>query len=310
MTTKIHLFSPFLGSNCYIGSKLSPIILRLSTGTTNPSPPNKPIRGIAPRLESNQEGTIIQLTRMKLVDNAFSVPVASGCGTSPTNGALLDSSIDHKLGLPSAVGHNTAIIEAVAEQAGEILKSMANSVVRGVARFRQVGPGQVRARSTGNSVESEERSELMRSHVSMRRFVVYVMVVASGSLGVVGSAFAALPDGRGYELVSPVEKNGVSPYAAVPSLSGEAVEFQARGAFAGATSGSLNLYQAARSSGGWQTVPLTPTPSSPLGALEEQVPVFFSSDLAQTIFTTPESYAAGDSDGGALDLYPAPLVVR
>ncbi|HEX5853884.1 MAG TPA: hypothetical protein VFY36_12430 [Solirubrobacteraceae bacterium] len=125
----------------------------------------------------------------------------------------------------------------------------------------------------------------------------------SASLLLVTGALAALPDGRGYELVSPVQKNGVAPYAAVPSSTGGAVDFQARGAFAGATWGSLNLYQATRTAGGWQTVPLTPTPTIPLGSLEEQAPVWFSSDLSKTIFTTPQSYVPGDQDGGALSLY-------
>ncbi|HEX5853888.1 MAG TPA: hypothetical protein VFY36_12450 [Solirubrobacteraceae bacterium] len=123
------------------------------------------------------------------------------------------------------------------------------------------------------------------------------------SLTFVDGAVASLPDGRGYELVSPVAKNGVRPYAAVPSLNGDVVDFQAPGAFAGATSGSLNLYQATRTTGGWQSTPLTPTPPKALGALEEQAPVWFSRDLSRTIFTTPESYAPSDEDGGALSLY-------
>ena len=122
------------------------------------------------------------------------------------------------------------------------------------------------------------------------------------SLVFVAGAFA-LPDDRGYELASPVEKNGVAPYGAVPSTGGGVVDFQARGPFAGATWGSLNLYQAKRTAGGWQTAPLTPTPATPLGALEEQAPVWLSPDLSETIFTTPESYASGDEDGGALSLY-------
>ena len=130
-----------------------------------------------------------------------------------------------------------------------------------------------------------------------------VALAVCASLFAAGSAVAALPDDRGYELVSPVAKAGVSPYAAFPSTSGGAIDFQARGAFAGATSGSLNLYQAIRNEGGWQTAPMTPTPPTSLDALEEQVPVWFAPDLSQTIFTTPESYAPGDEDGGALDLY-------
>jgi hypothetical protein len=116
-------------------------------------------------------------------------------------------------------------------------------------------------------------------------------------------ASAELPDSRRYEMISPVSKNGVSPYAAVPSLNGVAVNFQARGAITEATSGSLNLYQATRTSDHWQTTPLTPTPTSPLGALEEQAPVWFSADLSQTIFTTPQSYTSGDEDNGSLSLY-------
>ena len=101
------------------------------------------------------------------------------------------------------------------------------------------------------------------------------------------AARAALPDARAYELVSPAGENATPPYAAVPSVSGEAVDFQARGAFARASTGSLNLYQATRTADSWQTTPLTPTPPSPLGPLEEQVPLFYSPDLSQTIFTTP-----------------------
>ena len=139
----------------------------------------------------------------------------------------------------------------------------------------------------------------MRARIS----VLVAFLMAGASLVSAAGALASLPDGRGYELVSPVQKNGLSPYAAVPSTDGGAVDFQARGAFAGATSGSLNLYRASRTAGGWQTTPLTPTPATPLGALEEQAPVWFSADLSQTIFTTPESYVPADHDGGALSLY-------
>jgi hypothetical protein len=142
-----------------------------------------------------------------------------------------------------------------------------------------------------------------RSRSSLQRALVAALLVAVCSLTLAPAASATLPDARAYELVSPVEENAVAPYAAVPSVGGEAVDFQARGAFAGASSGSLNLYQASRVVTGWQTTPLTPTPPSPLGPLEEQVPLFYSPDLSQTIFTTPESYEPGDDDGGALDLY-------
>jgi hypothetical protein len=133
--------------------------------------------------------------------------------------------------------------------------------------------------------------------------VAVALTVACVCMPVAGAAYAMLPDDRGYELVSPVEKSGVSPYAATPSVTGNAVNFQARGAFAAATWGSLNMYQSKRTAGGWQTAPLTPTPMEPLGMLEVQASVWFSSDLTQTIFTTPASYDPGDQNDGALDLY-------
>ena len=136
-----------------------------------------------------------------------------------------------------------------------------------------------------------------------RRLAVTAVLTICALSGLGARALAELPDNRGYEMISPVAKNGVSPYAAVPSLSGQVVNFQARGAFSGATSGSVNLYQAIRTGGNWQTASLTPTPTEPIGPLEEQAPVWFSPDLSQTIFTTPTSYATGDADMGALSLY-------
>jgi hypothetical protein len=141
-----------------------------------------------------------------------------------------------------------------------------------------------------------------RKFLSYVGFMIFIPCV-SVMVFVPPVASAALPDGRGFELVSPVVKHGVSPYGAVPSIDGGTVDFQARGAFVDAGSGSLSLYQASRGASGWQTVSLTPTPPNPLGPLEEQAPVWFSSDSSSTIFTTPESYASGDEDAGALSLY-------
>jgi hypothetical protein len=107
LTTKIHLLSPFLGANCYIGSASSPIVLGLTTGATNPPPPNVPIHGSFGHVNTGANG-IFRIGPMQLVDNAFSVPAASGCGTS--GGGLLNGAIDRKLGLPSPAGHNGALI--------------------------------------------------------------------------------------------------------------------------------------------------------------------------------------------------------
>jgi hypothetical protein len=107
LTAKIHLLSPFLGPNCYIGSQASSIVIHLTTGATSPPPPNASIHGSFGNV-SITNADIGRLVSMRLVDNSFSVPVASGCGTS--GGGLLDGAIDRKLGLPSAAGHNSALI--------------------------------------------------------------------------------------------------------------------------------------------------------------------------------------------------------
>ncbi|HYM53738.1 MAG TPA: hypothetical protein VES97_00135, partial [Solirubrobacteraceae bacterium] len=116
-----------------------------------------------------------------------------------------------------------------------------------------------------------------------------------------------LPDCRAYEMVTPLEKNGLQTGSGVPSTNGGAVNWEALGACCGATSAAANLYRSRRGAGGWRTEALTPPPSQPLvGLLEEQVPVFWSGDLSKTIFTTPASYAAGDerpAGSGAQDLY-------
>ena len=123
-----------------------------------------------------------------------------------------------------------------------------------------------------------------------------------------------LPDCRAYELVTRFEEggreaglDGLETGIGVPSAGGRAVDWEAVGACCQASSAALNLYQSTRRSDGWQTSALTPAPSRPLvGLFEEQVPVFWSSDLSQTIFSTPASYAAGDERPGnsrADDLY-------
>ncbi len=118
------------------------------------------------------------------------------------------------------------------------------------------------------------------------------------------AACSALPDNRSYELVTPTEKNGLQPKAAIPAPSGEAVDWETLGALGDAGASGLNLYGSQRSEAGWQTQALTPAPENALGPFEEQAPVFFSANLAATIFTTPEAYDdPADSYSGNLNLY-------
>jgi hypothetical protein len=114
---RIHLKNPLLGEKCYIGSESSPIQLHLTTGTTKPPPPNKPIKGSAGTfVEETEKGQIlIAVTGASLVDNTFSAPVASGCGG--VFSFLVDPIVDSKLGLPSAAGKNTAILNGTVKTA-------------------------------------------------------------------------------------------------------------------------------------------------------------------------------------------------
>jgi hypothetical protein len=112
---RVHLENTFLGNACYIGSKSSPITLELTTGTTNPPKPNKPITGAIGKFEFKDEFQLVIIRGNKLVDNAFSAPGASGCGGLLS--ILIDPAIDLKLALPSASGHNTAILEGSLQNA-------------------------------------------------------------------------------------------------------------------------------------------------------------------------------------------------
>jgi len=109
---KVKLNSPFLGEKCSLGSSAAPVILNFRTGPTNPPPPNRPIAGGLSDLTFNEEGTFLR-ARSVLVDNEFTVPGATGCGTSASIPALIDSD----LGIPSGAGHNTAIVNATIEDA-------------------------------------------------------------------------------------------------------------------------------------------------------------------------------------------------
>jgi hypothetical protein len=110
LPVKVHLENPFLGSGCYVGSSSSPLIWNLSTGTTNPPAPNKPITGSAGELEFLEGGRILVSHNAKLVDNAWSAPGASGCGGFLVE-LILDPIINSAAGVPAAAGHNTAILK-------------------------------------------------------------------------------------------------------------------------------------------------------------------------------------------------------
>jgi hypothetical protein len=114
LPVKVKLDNPLLGKECYIGSNTNPIVLNLVTGTTKPPAPNKPIKGKLGTVSSRAEGGILVISNNTLVDNSFAAPAATGCGG--VFAFLIDPIINAKIGLPSAAGNNTAILNGTLEQ--------------------------------------------------------------------------------------------------------------------------------------------------------------------------------------------------
>jgi hypothetical protein len=109
LPVKFHLENPFLGSSCYVGSSSSPVIWKMTTGTTSPPPPNTPITGTPGIAEFLEEGSVLALKGARLVDNAWAAPGTNGCGGFLVE-LILDPIINSASGLPAAAGRNTAIL--------------------------------------------------------------------------------------------------------------------------------------------------------------------------------------------------------
>lgn len=116
LPTRVHLENGLLGSGCYIGSAAHPVVVDFTTGTTSPPAPNEPITGSSGKLEFKAGGGILVIAGSSLVNNSFAAPEAEGCGGLFS--FLIDPAVDAEVGLPSAAGHNTAILEGSQEIAG------------------------------------------------------------------------------------------------------------------------------------------------------------------------------------------------
>ena len=114
----IHISNPFLGKTCYDGNTVEPINVEVTTGATNPPPPNTSIHGSKGHITSSGEGTILHIgvkgNLVKLVNNSFAAPGVQGCGID--GGA--DAALDAGIGLPSPAGNNTTELIGVLAQAG------------------------------------------------------------------------------------------------------------------------------------------------------------------------------------------------
>jgi len=115
LPVRLHLNNAILGSACYLGSKSHPVTFNLTTGTTSPPAPNKPIKGAVGELEFKDEFQLVIIKGNKVVDNAFSTPGTEGCGGIFS--FFINELVEKILGVPSAAGHNTAILEGSLQNA-------------------------------------------------------------------------------------------------------------------------------------------------------------------------------------------------
>jgi hypothetical protein len=128
---------------------------------------------------------------------------------------------------------------------------------------------------------------------------------------------AGLPDGRGYELVSPLDKNlnDITEAIGISSASGERVAFTSFNGLPGAENGGLlGAYVASRGPGGWTTVPASPPDYNETGLLVG-TPLAFSRELNQDVVKSfsPLDGPAPANGGGNLYLrtnLPTPATNR
>lgn len=109
LPVKVHLENPFLGKECYVGSSSSPLIWNLTTGETAPPAGIEHLHGFGGEAEFLEEETLLKIKNSKLVENNWSAPHASGCGGILS--FLVNPIIDAQIGLPSAAGHNKAVLQ-------------------------------------------------------------------------------------------------------------------------------------------------------------------------------------------------------
>jgi hypothetical protein len=110
LPVKVHLENAFLGSNCYIGSTASPIIVPLTTGTSGK------LKGSAGTFSANEEFTLLTFSGGKLVNNTFTAPGATGCGGFLIE-YLVDPLVNSIVGVPAGAGVNSAILEGKIQDA-------------------------------------------------------------------------------------------------------------------------------------------------------------------------------------------------
>jgi hypothetical protein len=105
LPVKVHLENPFLGSNCYVGSNASPIVVPLTTGTSGK------LKGSSGKITFNEAFDRTIVTGAVLVNNTIAAPGATGCGGAIVE-LILDPIINGMIGLPAGSGTNAVTLNA------------------------------------------------------------------------------------------------------------------------------------------------------------------------------------------------------
>jgi hypothetical protein len=108
---RVRLINPFLVSGCAIGTTGTPIVLTLTTGTTAPPAPARPISGHGPTffgLDPADSNMLLE-GNVKHVDNSFAAPAANTCDL--LGFGLITALVNSRVGLPSAGGRNEAVFD-------------------------------------------------------------------------------------------------------------------------------------------------------------------------------------------------------
>jgi hypothetical protein len=163
---------------------------------------------------------------------------------------------------------------------------------------RDAGAGLAKAWSpiagrTGELARSHRRGTLLRA----LSLVVTVIVVG---LAIPTLSFATLPDGRVYEQVSPVNKDGnvirVYPEETgsfgLASEAGDAVVFAGTGAMGAASDGVINEFASRRSASGWETSSATPREQGQILVAGAPLTVVPSNDFSRFVFAAFSPYVS------------------
>lgn len=112
LPVKIHLENPFLGPDCYLGSKDDPIELE-PANEEQPTVENVRFDEDG-ELDSDGDMSYFEATDTAQIDDSFSVPKANGCGWH----GVLNPAVNLKMDLPSSSGDNILELDAAETQIG------------------------------------------------------------------------------------------------------------------------------------------------------------------------------------------------